>query len=544
METIVPPVTTPGLTPGTDNGGVGGSLDVSGSGLEGLKPGISVNVSVQGGLDGLVASLKLNVNNRLFQIPVKLNLTANTQTLRLPENRPYPAEIKITASRPESLSFKFVTIDGQPPEKFVQTLRLPQQMPAAEKMPLINHTGSELKPEVQLHNLNFKSLAEHLTTLADDKFGDKLSPETVIKLQGGEVSAGFRQVAATPQPLPPEMQKILQNLKTALLQGDLKTFASEINKLSGQTLPAATIVRPEIGLTSFKTPLGEFVSATPLRLDNQLPVELVIKTVILPPALQNNQTEVVNSLLTASARLIEDLAEMPAAFPKTEQQVQAAVPVSVTKLLDLLKPLNLPSETMAAVVAKLPSGNTRMLANLVNYVKASVRGDIRQWLGPELVEQLSLSGPEGREALQQLTTVFTASARETPLWRIVEIPFYTGENLEKIRLAVKKTEDEEEDAAERPNRRSGTRFVVDTNFTRLGRFQFDGYSLAREKRFDLIIRTERFVGNDLCANIMRIFKNTLHEVDYVGTIKVNVKENFIKIGEDMPEETLATGIFI
>ena len=28
METIVPPVTTPGLTPGTDNSGVGGSLDV------------------------------------------------------------------------------------------------------------------------------------------------------------------------------------------------------------------------------------------------------------------------------------------------------------------------------------------------------------------------------------------------------------------------------------------------------------------------------------------------------------------------------------
>lgn len=539
METIVPPVTTPGLTPGTDNGGVGGSLDVSGSGLEGLKPGISVNVSVQGGLDGLAASLKLNVNNRLFQIPVKLNLTANTQTLRLPENRPYPAEIKITASRPESLSFKFVTIDGQPPEKFVQTLRLPQQMPAAEKMPLINHTGSELKPEVQLHNLNFKSIAENLSALA----GDKLSPETVAKLQGGEVSAGFRRVSAAPQLPAPEIREVLQNLKTALEQGDFKTFAAEISKLSGRPLPAATVVRPEIGLTSFKTPLGEFVSATPLRLDNQLPVELVIKTVTLPPAFQDGKTETADPL-AASARLIEDLAEMPAAFPKTEQQVQAAVPVSVTKLLDLLKPLNLPSETMAAVVAKLPSGNTRMLANLVNYVKASVRGDIRQWLGPELVEQLSLSGPEGREALQQLTTVFTASARETPLWRIVEIPFYTGENLEKIRLAVKKTEDEEEDAAERPNRRSGTRFVVDTNFTRLGRFQFDGYSLAREKRFDLIIRTERFVGNDLCANIMRIFKNTLHEVDYVGTIKVNVKENFIKIGEDMPEETLATGIFI
>ena len=90
------------------------------------------------------------------------------------------------------MSFKFVTIDGQPPEKFVQTLRLPQQMPAAEKMPLINHTGSELKPEVQLHNLNFKSIAENLSALA----GDKLSPETVAKLQGGEVSAGFRRAAS------------------------------------------------------------------------------------------------------------------------------------------------------------------------------------------------------------------------------------------------------------------------------------------------------------------------------------------------------------
>ena len=86
--------------------------------------------------------------------------------------------------------------------------------------------------------------------------------------------------------------------------------------------------------------------------------------------------------------------------------------------------------------------------------------------------------------------------------------------------------------------------MVDTNFTKLGRFQFDGYSLARDKRFDLIIRTERFVGNDLCANIMHIFKTTLHEVGYVGTIKVNIKENFIKIGEDISNDILPTGIFI
>lgn len=39
METIVPPVTTPGLTPGTDNGGVGGSLVVSGQRPGGAETG-------------------------------------------------------------------------------------------------------------------------------------------------------------------------------------------------------------------------------------------------------------------------------------------------------------------------------------------------------------------------------------------------------------------------------------------------------------------------------------------------------------------------
>lgn len=85
-------------------------------------------------------------------------------------------------------------------------------------MPLINHTGSELKPEVQLHNLNFKSIAENLSALA----GDKLSPETVAKLQGGEVSAGFLRVSAAPQLPAPEIREVLQNLKPHWSRGILK----------------------------------------------------------------------------------------------------------------------------------------------------------------------------------------------------------------------------------------------------------------------------------------------------------------------------------
>ena len=61
-------------------------------------------------------------------------------------------------------------------------------------------------------------------------------------------------------------------------------------------------------------------------------------------------------------------------------------------------------------------------------------------------------------------------------------------------------------------------------------------SSSKDRRFDLIIRTQNDIGNDLCANIIKIFHTTLNEVNYVGNIKINLKENFIKISEDETED--------
>lgn len=543
MDTLIPSVTTPNLTPGTDNSQIGGSLDVSGTDLGNLKPGTTLNVTIQTSLENFVNSVKLEVNNRLFEIPVKLNLTANTQSLQLPEPRPYPAEIRVTASQPEAVAFKFITIDGRQPESFVQILRpqnSPEQQTALENSPIINTTSNGIKTEVQLHNLSFKTVAAQVLDVK------QLPPEISAKLPPLQLEIAFQQVASPEKmSLPPETRAVIQNLKTVLQQPQLAEFPLKVEdavqNLVGKPLPAITLVRPEINLTSFQTPLGEVISATPLRLDNQLPVQLVIKSIITPPDLQ---TKISANPLAASVQLVEKLAEMPSLIKISEPQSVPQTAAPVTKLLETLKPLNLPEQIMSDIVSKMPAGDKKMLVNLVNYVKASVHQDIKQWLGPELVDRLAASGPEGREALQQLTTAFNNSTRETPAWRMVEIPFYNGESLEKIRLAVKKYNEDDEESPEQQKQKYGTRFVVDTNFTKLGRFQFDGYSLLRDKRFDLIIRTERQVSDDLCANIMRIFKNTLHEVDYVGTIKVNVKENFIKIGEDVSNETLPTGIFI
>ena len=180
---------------------------------------------------------------------------------------------------------------------------------------------------------------------------------------------------------------------------------------------------------------------------------------------------------------------------------------------------------------------------MVNFVKGAMKRNVTEWIGKELTEELNRSGAEGREVISRLSGFINANSREGVSWRMVEIPFLDGSNLSKIRVAVKKYDDENEKNTKEKSR-FGTRFVVDTSFSRLGEFQFDGFSVAKERRFDLIIRTSRSVGDDLCANIVRIFKTTLNEVGYAGSVNVNVKENFIKICEDEHSKTLKDGIYI
>jgi len=532
METLVPSVSVPNLTPGNDSPALGGSFDVSGTGLENLKPGMSLNAGLQTGLGGLITGIKLEVNNRMFEIPVKLTLSGNVRPELFSENRTYPAEIRITAARENLAAFKLITIDGQPADKFMLKGNVPNKEPLQANAPVIINAGADIKPDVQLHPLTLKAAVSEL-------LGVKPLPSRLAaELPDVEFEFGFQKVLLEENPpQPQETANALQSLKNLLQNPEKPDFNLRMEKalqsLTGKILTAQTIIQPETKQTEFMTPLGDIVSAMPLKLSNGLPVELLIRSV-------RPTEQILPSLSPADGvRLLEELAAMPLTGSAPETKASSS-----DGILNFLKSEALPREISAAVMNKLPAANKNMLQNMVNYVKASVQRDIGKWLGAEVVERLTASGTEGQEALRQLNGAFASSVRETPVWRLVEIPFFTGEGMEKIRLAVKKYNDEDEETPEQQKQKYGTRFVVDTHFSKLGRFQFDGYSLPRDRRFDLIIRTERAVDEDICANIMRIFKNTLNQVEYVGTVKVNIKENFIKIGEDMNNDVLPAGIFI
>ena len=182
---------------------------------------------------------------------------------------------------------------------------------------------------------------------------------------------------------------------------------------------------------------------------------------------------------------------------------------------------------------------------MVNFIKGAMTHDLEAWLGKAVVKELQTAGAEGQEVANRLNGFMNATNREGVSWRMVEIPFFSGDSISKIRVAIKKFADDEENKNRPKKDKYATRFVVDTSFSVLGDFQFDGFSFVKDRRFDLIIRTSKEVGDDLYANILRLFKTTLSNLDYAGNVKINVKENFIKVCDDeVRDKTLKHGIYI
>ena len=134
------------------------------------------------------------------------------------------------------------------------------------------------------------------------------------------------------------------------------------------------------------------------------------------------------------------------------------------------------------------------------------------------------------------------SHREAVGWRMIEIPVLSGDVLSRIRLAVRKQQDEDEKDNTPASRTENTRFIIESNFSQLGQFQFDGLAFEKQRRFDLIIRTSAALPDDIYTHIMSLFKTTLHNLDYSGTININFKEKFIKPWEDEENTVSRKGI--
>lgn len=535
MSNVIPPLNTPQISTPTTDKPITGSIENLGGQLggESITIGQSAMLEVlssakQNALKNFSGTISLTINNQLIKIPVELKLDT---PIKLPSALPTDnLELKLQPQKDGTIAVKLVSVNNENPTKFI--------VPQAENLPkgemaqaIIKDTNAKLPP-MEATPLRAENVLEKMATELKipqakiqpllQEFAN-LSSRVSVRLQ-------LQQTLETSEPnlkpLVVNIQNILRsfgegkiNLQEAI--GQIKT---ELSGLKGQTFVVPSEVRPDNGMVLLKTPLAELPLNNPPKLGNGLPLLLEIEGFeeVLP-------------------KVTEALTEQTAV---THNVAKNTVPDNIMKIL---KPLisSGQQELAAAVLNKIPEPSSpKMLANMVSYIKAGSEHNLSKWLGAEIVDKLSAT-KEGREVVAKLGTMFVSSNQDGINWRIMEVPVLNGQTINKIRIAVKKILDEEEKKKRKENRLYGTRFVVDTNFSRLGSFQFDGFALVKDKRFDLIIRTEREIDSDFCANIMRLFKNTLYEEGYSGNVKINVKEKFIKICEDNAEnEILADGIYI
>ena len=189
------------------------------------------------------------------------------------------------------------------------------------------------------------------------------------------------------------------------------------------------------------------------------------------------------------------------------------------------------------IMNKLPFQSDNLFENMFSLYKGVVNNDISRWLGGENIAELLADNVNGQKNIVELNNMMQGLVKETPSWRIIEMPFFDGNNLSSVKIALKK----EKDKSEKQKNKNATRFVVETEFSKLGKFQFDGFCKAEDRNLDLIIRTNKKISDDFYTNIINLFKKSLYDLNYSGTIKINMIESFINLNQD---NTVTEGIYI
>ncbi len=556
MTNLVPPLNVTLPEGGSTGSGVTAGIETPEGGMGNLNLGQQINLQIKPQtmqtLTGkLLVSIDLGVgsgeNTGSANATVTMNLPPQVQ---LPEQASQ-IQARVVAKTPQRIDVRLISVDGQKVENFVSTsaikdtisntaavvktignlqdvalvpLRL--QPLLARELSAMGVGSSEIR---QLSNLiENLSLKPEIVETALQSNTTVSPPPTTMAQSLPEV---IRNLAATLKPLletslPQSNSAVYSNqpssIDTKLSQGlpekiieTIKNFFE--NGPSGREITAETSLRGD--KVVLRTPLGEIIPEVPLK------IAVGEKFILRFSELLGLERE-----------------------PKINQKSEGGTAQSLgSKLHEILAPLQtqVSPKVYNAIIDKIPAHNHKMLSNIMTFLKATGEGKIESWLGQDVVDSLRLSGPEGQKALARLEDMIIGRREDNTQWRIIEIPFYGAENLSRIQIAVRRFGKDGRHQQSSPKGKGAARFVVDTSFTALGGFQFDGFSLPQERRFDLIIRTEKEIDTDFCTEIMNLFRKSLSEVDYAGNIRINIKEKFIKLCDDEPEPPLLQdGIYI
>lgn len=506
-----------------------------------LLPGVNVSPSEkplpvvpedlpQGLKPGDVLMLETIVSTDTFKSGDLFRLMLQTDRGQLPLDVRLQAPLRLDGQPGEVRQFSAkVMSDGTLQLLPVKTpsARPPAQSSAA---PLVNNASAAKLPPVTFQPVKLAPVIENLMT--ELNFPPALKAQVTAVLPQTEVLVALKSLNQSPQ----LENSVLTPLKNTLsrmlplashpqqLAPVIRELAGNIEALGGRTFPAQIAPEQTQGsVTVLDSPLGKIWTEQPLRLPADTALQLEVRQALVPP--QTAELPFLKSVAEALARILpaHDFIRIePQALLQTLRQSDDGV----AQLLKIFAPLTEASPQLSAqLLQKIPGLRADVLQNIHSFYRAAESKDTAKWLGTELTSRIVAEAPRGAETIARLDSLVSAAVRETPLWRIIEIPFFDGSQMLPLQLQIKKEPEEEKN---KQPAKGGLRFMVNTEFSRLGAFQFDGFSVVSERRFDLVIRTSQLQDKDFCAQIINLFKKSLHDVDYIGTIKINQREAFIR----------------
>jgi hypothetical protein len=183
----------------------------------------------------------------------------------------------------------------------------------------------------------------------------------------------------------------------------------------------------------------------------------------------------------------------------------------------------------AAPNLPIPQANSHLAHNLMSATNALANGDIRSWLG-NLADALEHDQPDMFRRLSDEFAQIARIAVEPRMddWRTALIPFFTGTAMEPVRMHLR---GEKQPKGEKKKGEEGSRFIIDLNLSRLGRFQLDGFMKDRgeTKNFNLIVRTGAPLPQRMRYDINRIFADFAEVAGLRGAITFQAQAQFVEV---------------
>lgn len=188
----------------------------------------------------------------------------------------------------------------------------------------------------------------------------------------------------------------------------------------------------------------------------------------------------------------------------------------------------------------LPRTDTQLSTNILFFLSVLRGGDMKNWMGDGPSRILERQRPElaarMRTDLNQMTRTF-----EDPLsgdWRLHAVPFLFGGEIDRLQLLVRDQEDDDEDGPGKDD----TRFVIDLTLTRLGHLQIDGLVGDKNKRLDVVLRTDQPLQPHMREDIRRLYTDALDVTGLEGSVGFQAAPgNFIEIPKSGPTVTVPSG---